>query len=64
MANIIAVGLDGAICSILRYTISLIPYKYTFPLLTLITNICEVILIGYITRIAVKKDISVNAVLF
>jgi len=64
MTNIIAVGLGGALGSILRYAISLIPYKYTFPLLTLITNICGAILIGYITGIAVKKDISVNAVLF
>ena len=64
MKNIIVVGLGGALGSMLRYTISLIPYKYTFPLLTLVINICGAILIGYITGITIRKDISVNSVLF
>jgi len=64
MTNIIMIGLGGALGSILRYTISLIPYKYEFPLLTLITNICGAILIGYITGIAVRKDVPINVVLF
>ena len=64
MINIIVVGLGGALGSILRYTISLIPYKSIFPLLTLITNICGAVLIGYITGIALKRDISVNIALF
>ena len=39
MIEILVVGLGGAIGAILRYSISLIPYKNTFPVLTLITNL-------------------------
>lgn len=64
MTNIIIVGLGGAIGSILRYIISLIPNKYTFPLITLVINILGAILIGYITGIATKKSISLRFILF
>ncbi len=64
MVNIIMVGLGGAIGSILRYIISLISYKSIFPLMTLITNIFGAILIGYITGIVLKRNISVYTVLF
>ena len=33
------VGVGGAVGAMLRYGISLTPYKGTFPILTLITNI-------------------------
>lgn len=57
------VGIGGAIGSMLRYTISLIPYKQTFPMLTMITNICGAFLIGYIVGLAAKKNVSENALL-
>ena len=57
------VGLGGAIGSMLRYAISLIPYKQTFPLLTMITNICGAFIIGYIAGAAVKKNVSPNVLL-
>ncbi len=64
MTGFIFVGLGGALGSILRYAVSLIPYKQTFPFLTLITNICGAVLIGYITGIAAKKNASANIILF
>ncbi len=58
------VGLGGALGAVLRYAISLIPYKGTFPILTLITNVCGAVLIGYVAGIAVGKQLSPNLVLF
>jgi CrcB protein len=61
--NIIFVGIGGAVGSMLRYMISLLPHKSAFPILTLITNIIGAILIGYITGIAAKKNIPSQYVL-
>ena len=48
-----------------RYTISLIPVKTVFPILTLITNALGAILIGFIVGLVSKRgDISQNAILF
>lgn len=60
----IVVGLGGAVGAVLRYAVSLIPYKNTFPLLTLLTNISGAILIGFVVGIAVRKNLSENGVLF
>lgn len=64
MMEFVFVGIGGAIGSMLRYAISLIPYKQTFPLLTLITNVFGAILIGYITGMATKKEVSPHTLLF
>ncbi len=64
MGGFIAVGLGGAVGSMLRYAVSLIPYRQGFPLLTLMTNISGALLIGYITGIAAKKDIPQELLLF
>lgn len=64
MIHVVFVGIGGAIGSVLRYTISLIPCRSTFPLWTLITNILGAILIGYITGLAIEKNLSQNTVLF
>ncbi|MDO4170628.1 MAG: fluoride efflux transporter CrcB [Lachnospiraceae bacterium] len=61
--DFIFVGIGGALGSMLRYAISLIPYKQTFPLLTLITNICGAILIGYITGVATKRNLPQHTIL-
>lgn len=59
------VALGGAVGSMARYAISLIPLKIAFPLLTWITNIIGAILIGFITGIASFSDkISKNMLLF
>lgn len=64
MLGFIYVGLGGAVGSMLRYAVSLIPYKQTFPFLTLITNVCGALIIGYIAGIAVRRNISPNLILF
>lgn len=59
------VALGGAVGSMARYAISLIPVKMGFPFLTLITNIIGAILIGFITGIASFSDkFSKNMLLF
>jgi CrcB protein len=60
----IFVGLGGAAGAILRYAISLIPYKGEFPVLTLITNFLGALLIGYVVGTAAKKGMSQNMMLF
>lgn len=63
--NFLSVALGGAIGALARYTLSLIPIKSEFPLLTLMTNIIGAVLIGFIVGIASKRnDISSNTVLF
>lgn len=62
--NLLFVGLGGAAGAVLRYAISLIPYKGGFPLLTLITNIIGAVLIGFIVGYASKKSVGENALLF
>ena len=39
LASFIFVGLGGAVGAMLRYAVSLLPYKGTFPVLTLVTNL-------------------------
>lgn len=64
MAGVICVGLGGGLGAVLRYGISLLPYKGTFPLLTLVTNVLGALLIGYIAGTAARRDLSPNLVLF
>ena len=64
MKGFLFVGLGGALGAMLRYAISLVPYKHTFPMPTLIINIIGALLIGYITGLAVKKNLSSNIILF
>ena len=45
------VALGGALGAVARYTISLIPVKTGFPVLTLITNIIGAVLIGFIVGV-------------
>lgn len=58
------VGLGGGLGAMLRYALSCIPYKGTFPVLTLITNISGAVLIGLLAGIASRKGLSENALLF
>ena len=63
--NFLWVALGGAIGAMLRYAISLIPVKTSFPVLTLITNVIGAIAIGFIAGIvSSKKDVSQSLVLF
>lgn len=60
----IFVGLGGAAGAMLRYAISLIPFKGSFPIATLATNLIGALLIGVIVGVAVKKGWSENTQLF
>ena len=63
--NFLFVALGGALGAIGRYTISLIPVKTGFPVLTLVTNIIGAVLIGFIAGIVSNKSsVSDNTVLF
>ena len=64
MAGFLCVGAGGAFGAMLRYGISLIPYKGNFPVLTLITNVLGALAIGYIAGAAAKRDVPANMVLF
>lgn len=59
------VALGGALGTVARHAISLIPVKTGFPVLTLITNIIGAVLIGFIVGVTSNKEgISDNTVLF
>lgn len=64
MARFLLVGLGGAIGAIFRYIISLIPWKGSFPLLTLVTNLAGAVLIGAVVGLAAKREAGPYAVLF
>lgn len=64
MAGFICVGLGGAAGAMLRYAVSLIPYKGTFPLLTLLTNFLGALVIGFIAGTAIRRELDPNFVLF
>lgn len=63
MIDFLFVGIGGAVGAMLRYAISMIPCKQTFPILTLIINIMGAFIIGYITGFAAKREISRNVIL-
>ena len=62
--HFIIVGFGGAAGAILRYAISLLQYKGSFPVLTLITNFIGAFLIGIITSTATERGWSDNTILF
>lgn len=65
MLKMLYVGLGGSCGAICRYLISQIPYKGSFPFLTLITNLAGAVLIGAVVGLASsKKELSPNMVLF
>ena len=64
MAGFVCVGIGGALGAMLRYAISLIPFKGGFPVLTLITNVLGALAIGMIAGAAARKGLPQNAVLF
>lgn len=56
--------MGGALGAVGRYTISLIPVKTQFPILTLITNLIGAFIIGLIVGITENYNCSKNTVLF
>ena len=62
--NFVFVGLGGGLGAMLRYAVSLLPWKRAFPLLTLCTNVLGAVLIGFIACLAARRGLSQNAQLF
>ena len=64
MDKFLWVGLGGAIGSIFRYTLSLLPIKSSFPVLTLITNLLGAFIIGIVVGLFEKQYLSSQIHLF
>ncbi|HIT53692.1 MAG TPA: fluoride efflux transporter CrcB [Candidatus Fimivicinus intestinavium] len=64
MEKLLAVGLGGALGAILRYLISLLPWRGDFPLLTLLTNLLGAVAIGFIAGAAARSRIAALPSLF
>lgn len=62
--NFLLVGAGGALGSMLRYAVSLLPFGGTFPIQTLLTNIVGAVAIGFIFETAELKSVSSNTVAF
>ncbi|MGN0595057.1 MAG: fluoride efflux transporter CrcB [Hominimerdicola sp.] len=60
----LAVALGGAVGSVLRYSISLIPFKGAFPASTLIVNLLGALIIGFIAGFTDSQTANKNLVLF
>ena len=58
MDKFLWVGLGGALGAILRYSISLLPLKSSFPFLTLITNVIGAFVIGIVVGLFEKHYLS------
>ena len=61
MTGFLCVGAGGAAGAMLRYAISLLPYKGAFPVLTLITNVLGALAIGAIAGAAVRRGLSADS---
>ena len=57
MTGFLFVGMGGAVGAMLRYAISLIPYKGKFPLLTLFINVTGALVIGIIAGLSARKNL-------
>ncbi len=64
MVGAIFVGLGGFLGSILRYTIGLIPFNSSFPLITLCINVLGAFFLGFITALFEFGNYNRNFVLF
>lgn len=65
LTKITAVALGGAVGTVLRYSISLLPVRSSFPILTLVTNILGAVLIGLVVGLTLSgKRLSEGTVLF
>ena len=64
MWKLLAVGLGGALGAILRYLISLLPLKGSFPVWTLLTNLLGAVAIGFIAGASARGRMQDVAALF
>jgi CrcB protein len=64
ISAVLAVAAGGAVGSVMRYLISLMPCRGSFPLPTLIANLLGALIIGFIAGYAPLKGAGKNTVLF
>lgn len=64
LTSIFAVAAGGAIGAVLRYLISLIPFREGFPFATLTANLLGALVIGFITGFTVSGTANKNLILF
>ena len=64
MISILLVAAGSALGAVGRYGISLLPWKGTFPLLTLLTNFVGAIAIGFISGLFSQKLLGSKGKLF
>lgn len=63
--NFVVVALGGALGAVLRYGLSLLPVKASFPFMTLLTNVLGALLIGFVVGLASNSHLlSTSQVLF
>ena len=63
LLSILAVAAGGAVGAVLRYLISLIPFKTDFPFATLAANLLGALIIGFIAGFTSFKKVNENIVL-
>ena len=66
MLNSIVVALGGALGSLLRYLVGLIPVseQFLFPIKTFLINIGGSLLIGLVAALSIKANMSPKVILF
>lgn len=64
ITSVLCVAAGGAAGAVLRYLVSLVPFRGEFPFATLIVNLLGAAAIGFIAGISSSGDVSKNAVLF
>ncbi|MDO5695679.1 MAG: fluoride efflux transporter CrcB [Eubacteriales bacterium] len=53
--DFVAVGVGGALGSVLRYLVSLLPFTVGFPLATFIVNFLGAVIIGFLSGFSVDR---------
>lgn len=61
--NFIFVALGGALGAMLRYAISLLPFRGSFPTATLLANLLGALLIGFLVGTAGRRAVSAPTML-
>lgn len=56
--NILLVALGGALGAVCRYGISRVPFGANFPIATFVTNLIGAFVIGFITGVSEKNNMS------